>query len=1067
MKKYLILTTYLVLGLLVNASFADEHLFGPKEYFRTEGKPNIYYDTFSGVNFEGQITVINGAENGKHRISSAKITVNDQQIFGPRDFNQEIASLEAPINIKESNTISVELRSGGPGSYLTVKVEFPFHEGVPAWRMPDLAVTSLTVSPDMADPGETITLRASVANLGIGTATAAELLFQVDGVEIARESVGLLPPGDAVELVGEWTAMGPGRHQMVAELAYLDEAFDPSFENNLQAKIVRISGETNPIPELEFGEIDFDALQLAPGESATIPVTVRNPSFATIEGIPVLFFIDGELSCGINIEATSFGKTDIDNIDIIEPPIVACDLIEYLEPGEVQELHVPWDEVTPGQHMITVVMDPNSMEGFHNAFEHFVKTWTVKIPGPTVLYPVPQMHKWASIGPRILNPGFPYNSVGRMDAIAFHPINSNIIYAGAPTGGIWKSTDRGQSWIPLGDKLPSMNISSIALDPKHPEIVYVATGSQIYKGGYGIFKSVDGGNNWYHFAAKTVAEGVKRNNGLVIRYLSDTEMMIYAATNFGIKRYKSTNPWAPISFPNQWTLIKDGIPIDMAVSPADHSFVYVSMAKYVWKIVDGQNRRFLVLDNLYRTDKGAATMGDVNDWDELSTGLPAMKEGSSSVFLDIYKGAPSYIYLAIANPPGATDFVHIYRSTDKGDTWDLVGIGKLHGYNDFIRVHPTDWYMVFYGGVKLTMLYLGPNYEKIVENIHDDMKALEFDPFNSGYYYILNDGGIWRCPRFTDNCVDKNDELRVTMLYDFDASQTNKNLIIGGTQDNGTILYEGTDMWRSLKIFNYGDGYYSLIGPNSNDQVMYAQFQSLDSTARSGDGGKTWNLAKNGLPKDFNMGNGYITVHPDNANYLLSRTHFTTDGGNKWDPNGFGTTEKVVFQPETFNWFAGTNDGQIFYSDDEGKTWGWLYTHDYNARVVSMAFAPTNRDVLYALFDTGGHNLDTRVLRLSLDLNPLNPQADPTFIGQGFPLQKEFAQLNVVCGDGYSDNIAYVGTKHGIYRWVGTAPAWYQWQPYNDGFPMVDVKDLLIQQSTKELRAATYGRGAWSVITGP
>lgn len=1067
MKKSLIIAMSLVLSLLFNVSFADEYLFGPIEYSRTKGKPNIYTDTFSGVNFEGKIKIINGDENENYRISSAKITVNDQQVFGPNEFNQKVDSLEAPIDLKENNTISVELRSGEPGSFLTILIELPFHEGVPAWRMPNLGVTSLTVSPDMANPGDEITLLTSVANLGIGTASAAQLIFQVDGTEITRQSVASLPPGDEAELMAKWIAVGPGRHQIVAELVYLDEAFDPNFEDNLQTKIVRISGEADPIPEIEFGEIDFNALQLAPGESAIIPVSVRNPSFATISNIPVRFLIDSELSCGIEIEGVSLEKPAINNSDIIEPPIFACDLIEYLEPGGVQNLHIPWDEVTPGQHMITVVMDPNSMDGFQNALDQFVKTWTVKIPGPTVLYPTPQKHKWASIGPRILNPSFPYGSVGRMDAIAFHPTDSKIIYAGAPTGGIWKTMDAGDSWTPLGDKLSFMNISSIALDPKHPEIVYVATGSQIYKGGYGIYKSIDGGNNWYHFATKEVAEGVKRNNGLVIRYPSDNEVLIYAATNFGIKRYTSSNPWATISFPNQWTLIKDGIPRDMAVSPADDSLVYASICKYVWKTVDGENKRLFVLDNLYRTDKGLTTMGDINDWDELSNGLPAMEEGTSSVFLDIYKGIPSYIYLAIGNPPGNSGFVEIYRSTNKGDKWDLVGVGKFHGYNDFIKVHPTDWYMVFYGGVKLTMLYLGQNYEKVVKNIHDDMKALEFDPFDSGYYFVLNDGGIWRCPRFTDNCVHKNNELRVTMFYDFDASQTNKNLMIGGTQDNGTVLYEGSDMWRSLKIFHYGDGYYSLIGPNSNDQVMYAQFQTLDSTARSEDGGKTWNLANNGLPQNFNGGNGYITVHPDNANSLLSRTHFTTDGGTKWDPNGFGTTEKVIFQPETFNWFAGTNAGQIWYSEDEGQTWTWLYGHDHNASVVSMAFAPTNRDVLYVIFNTGGNNLHTRILRLSLDLDPLNPQADPTFIGQGFPLQKEFAKLNVISGDGYSENIAYVGTNHGVYRWVGTAPTWYQWQPYNDGFPMVDVKDLLVQPSTKELRAATYGRSAWSVITGP
>jgi photosystem II stability/assembly factor-like uncharacterized protein len=958
--------------------------------------------------------------------------------------------------------------------FVREKEEEEFFEEVPGWRMPDLAVTDLTVSPDMADPGDEITFSATVTNLGVGTASTAELRFLVDDVEIVRKPVEPLAPGAGVELTANWAASGPGRHEVAAELEFMGRAFDPSFENNLQARAVRISGEADPQPELEFGEIDFDALQLTPGESATIPVKVRNPSFAAIGSIPVDFYIDGERVCGggIDIESAPPENTDIYRSDIIEPPtIVPCDWIQELAPGAEDELHVPWDQVTEGQHMISVVMYPGWMEGFEDAFEQFVKTWTVKIPGKTVLYDTPQKHKWASIGPRLIQPSYPDSSVGRIDAIAFHPNDSKIIYAGAPTGGIWKTTNGGASWTPLGDKLPAMNISALAVDPKHPEIVYAATGSQIWRGGFGIFKSIDGGNNWYHFATKEVAEGVKRNNGLVIRYLPNEEVMIYAATNFGIKRYQSNNPWATVSFPYQWQLIKDGVPVDMAVNPEDDSRVYVSVGKWVVRTVDGEKRNVFVLDSLYRTDKGATTMGAAGDWDELTTGLPTLKDGSSSVFLDIYRGFPSYVYLAVANPPGGKDMVEIYRSTNDGDNWDFVGAGKLHRYNDFIRVHPTDFRMVLYGGVKLTSLYLGFNYETVVTDIHDDMKALEFDPFNIDYYYILNDGGVWRCSAWSHMCVHKNNELRVTQFYDFDVSQTNKDLMLGGTQDNGNILYEGDDIWRGLTIFNYGDGYYSLIGPESNDQIMYAQFQSLDSTARSEDGGQTWQKANNGLPDDLTMDAGNITVHPDDPYYLLSRSHVTTDGGDQWKLLPVGTIEKIVFQPGTFYWLAGTSDGQIWYSKDEGKKWTSLYGHPHKQNVVSMAFAPTNSNVLYVLFKAPSDKRHTRIMRMVLDMDSPNPSADSTFtyIGQGFPLREEFTELKVICGDGYSDNVAYVGTNHGVYRWVGaeTIPPWNRWQPYNDGFPFVDVRDLLVQPSSKELRAATFGRGAWSVITGP
>ncbi|MCD4811316.1 putative Ig domain-containing protein [bacterium] len=96
-------------------------VFGPKQYHRTEGKPNVYTDSFAGVPAEGNIVVQNGDQAGNHRISSAIIMVNGVQVFGPNDFNQQVGQLEALISLCEENSISLELR-GEPESYLTIKI---------------------------------------------------------------------------------------------------------------------------------------------------------------------------------------------------------------------------------------------------------------------------------------------------------------------------------------------------------------------------------------------------------------------------------------------------------------------------------------------------------------------------------------------------------------------------------------------------------------------------------------------------------------------------------------------------------------------------------------------------------------------------------------------------------------------------------------------------------------------------------------------------------------------------------------------------------------------------------
>jgi len=911
--------------------------------------------------------------------------------------------------------------------------ENPFEE-VPAWRTPDPAVMSLTVEPERADPGESVTMRASVSNLGRGNAGPSALIFFLDGVEVARADVEALEPAAETEVNAVWTAEGPGRHQVMAQLELGENGADRSFDNNFLTSTARVSGEEFPEPELDFDRIDFDSLQLIPGQSQTITLNIRNPSFAEISNIPLHVYVDGER--------------------------VSSGAIEYLTPGEGQELQFQWERITPGEHMIEVRME--LPDGFPNAPAQSVKSWHVLVPDATVLYEISQQDKWASIGPRTLTHGLgglPTGSVGRMDFIAFHPSNPSIMYASAPTGGLWKTTNAGNSWTPLTDKLPSLRAAAVAVDPQNPQIVCFATGSSLYKGGIGFYKSIDGGANWHHFATKQVAEGACK---LEIRYPTTGQVMIYAGTNRGVLRYTSSNPTATSSTPSEWVQIKTGPIVDMAVSPTDNSLVYASVLK----------------DGLYRTRSGATATGNSN-WTKLTNGLPNITLGSQRLVFDIFQDDPATLHAAISNPFPfdlilSAITLGIYTSIDEGDSWSLVFTTLLGGlYNPFIRTHPHVTNLVYFGGVKLYKKALGWNDSPVlITGIHDDMKTMEYDPTNPSAYYILNDGGIFRCTQGAiDNCTPKNYDLRTTMFYDFDASRTNSNLMIGGTQDNGTILYQGNPDW---KIIKGGDGLFSLIAP-TNNQVMYAQHQFLRDTARSDQGVNswfnTWQSRSNGLPQgnEWGWGNAYITVHPNSADYLLSQgkeVYATTNGGVKWTPRGpkgsnvKGNVTRVVIQPNTFTWIAGTIKGQIWYTSTGGSPWYLLFDHPDEVPVTSLAFAPTDYKVLYVTFNGGSAYM--RIWRLVM--NPGPPETwSPYNITDNFPTNRHPV---VIAGDGHSADKAYIGTESGVFRGVDTGGTW-NWQPYSKGLPLADIRDLLVDPSSKELRAATYGRGAWSVITGP
>jgi hypothetical protein len=652
-----------------------------------------------------------------------------------------------------------------------------------------------------------------------------------------------------------------------------------------------------------------------------------------------------------------------------------------------------------------------------------------------------------------------------------------------------------------------MKIGAIAVDPIYPQIVYFLSHEK------GIFKSLDSGISWFKFTG--IIKHATLNN-LVIRYSTDGsgDVIIYAGTKNGLWRYRGRNPKAKRSDDIQWDQIKNGhiIGNSMAVHPTNNSILYVSVEKKgLWRTKNGEN--------MPSVDPKDPNKG----WTELKINNGVA--GTEKHVVDIYRNNPKILFAAVQSPPGHEEKTGIYKSPDEGDSWDPMKYGKQDPSLIFIRVHPSDPRIVYHGysggwlfkeyfGVKINREY--PESIKVSTGIHMDMKEMQFDPFDDQFYYILNDGGIWHCKveKFTrdDNCKSRNSNLRVTQFYDFDASPTNPKLMIGGTQDVYTIRWDGyyitfTDPltgdditfqntgWKSIRG---GDGLYSLIGPNSDDKIMYSQEQYFCQTERAGpeDFEK---LPKEALFKrenrigenigypcnkedmdlwgkhGYGQKGAYITVHPTDPNYLVALRWFTKDGGKTWHQYGYryGSSlniKHVIFQPGTNYWFMGTADGQIKISDGVKVPMPAITTiwqHDDKAEVTSMAFAPTNSNVLYILFHHRVKKKYKRIVRLDLiDIDPnrsdQNQNVRSTYIGQGLPN----LGLKVISGDGHNENIAYVGTDKGVYQRV-TAGILAWWRPYIDGFPLVPVKDMLVDPSSKELRAATWGRGAWSVITGP
>ncbi len=269
MKKTILVTLCLLLGLFVSTAFAVEvTVLGPNQYLRTSGAPDVYTDTFSAIPGEGRLIVNNGAADGEHRItdaiSSAVILVNGVQIFGPSDFNQQVYLLEIPVNLADSNSISVELASG-PGSYLTIEVR------------EEVAPPTVTLS---ADPGTIMVGESSTLTWNSTNADSCVIEPGIGSVDVSG-SITVSPTETTTYTITATGLGGTATASVTVAVTY------PPPTVNISANPVTIQvGESSTLTwsstnadscviEPGIGSVDLNgSISVSPIETTTYTITV-------------------------------------------------------------------------------------------------------------------------------------------------------------------------------------------------------------------------------------------------------------------------------------------------------------------------------------------------------------------------------------------------------------------------------------------------------------------------------------------------------------------------------------------------------------------------------------------------------------------------------------------------------------------------------------------------------------------------------------------------------------------------------------------------------------------------
>jgi PKD repeat protein len=669
-------------------------------------------------------------------------------------------------------------------------------------------------------------------------------------------------------------------------------------------------------------------------------------------------------------------------------------------------------------------------------------------PSPAVLYEAYQYANktftsssgmWQPLGP--FN-GNAIDGIGRVNRLAFHPTNNQIIFACTAAGGLWKTIDGGNNWTTATDLLPNLGSSDLVIHPQDPNIMYLATGDR--DGGdtysFGVLKSTNGGQSWQ-------ATGLVHNVANSVR-VSDLYMhpdhpdTLIASSRSGI--YRTTNGG------DSWTLVQGGVFNEIVQKPGDPNILMVST------IASGGSR-------IYRSTNNGLS------WAQVSNGnLPT--SGVSRIELAVTPADPNYVYALMgANNNG---FYGLYRSTDAGLTWtqrsnspNLMGwstTGSDQGgqawYDLALAVDPANKERVYTGGVNIWTSSNGGTSWTLAAHwyggggapfVHADIHDLEYS--NNGQLWTGCDGGIYSKSESSNDWDSHNDGLNITQYYKIGSAANDTTRVIAGAQDNGTHLMRAGQNWIKVRG---GDGMDCAIS-SKNSNVMYSSVYYGDFR-KSTNGGGSFNAPFNLAPAG--SGNWVTPLaldpkHPDTIYAGFSRVWRSYNGGGSFSAvspstlTGGANIDHMTIAPNHTNVLYIAVDDKLWRSDDRGVNWVNLSGRvPGNAAISHIAVSHLNP--LHVAISRSGYS-NAQKLYTSTDggLSWKN-------------LSGSLPNIPANCVTYVEDNSGgmYVGTDVGVYY---RDKNMYDWVPFNDGLPNVIVNELEINYLNKKIRAGTYGRGLY------
>ena len=699
--------------------------------------------------------------------------------------------------------------------------------------------------------------------------------------------------------------------------------------------------------------------------------------------------------------------------------------------------------------------------------------------------------------PEALFGGLEYRMIGpsrggRVTAVAGHRDQRSTFYMGATGGGVWKTTDSGQTWRPISDGFfATGSIGAIAVAESDPDIVYVATGSDGLRSnviiGKGVYKSTDAGETWHHAGLEKVG-----NTGAVLVHPDNPELVYVAAIGNpfapnperGVYRSRDGGKgWKKVLFVSERTGA-----VDLEFAPDDPNTVYATMwraERKPWTIISGANE-----GGVYKSTDGGDT------WKQATNGLPTGLRGKAD--LAVSAADPERVYVLIEAPAEAGG---VYRSDDRGESWQQVSdfqpIRNRPFYYTNLEAHPKDpdvlWGMAegFYRSEDA-----GETWER--QSVpHGDNHDMWINPGDPDIFIQANDGGANVTLNGGETWSTQHNQPTAE-LYQLDVSDGYPYRLYSGQQDNSTISVPSlpplfmpgghTALWEAHGGCETGP---AVPRPGDPD-IVYANCKGRFGYFNRRTGQEKqyyvgfWNIYGHN-PRDLayrfqRVAPIHVSPHdPDRVYHTSQYVHVTTDGGRTWEKL---SPDLTAFTPETqvvsgdpitldvtgeehFSviydiqesphepgviW-VGANDGPIHVTRDNGLTWkdvtpGELARH---GRVQQIEVSPHDPATAYAC-----------VLRYLLgDFAPYVFKTTDYGVSwtrltsgeNGIPADHP---VRVVREDPVRPGLLYAGTEFGMFI---SFDAGANWQSFQLNLPSTPVTDIKLVEN--DLALSTMGRSFW------